>query len=150
MYSRGSNHDAQPTYKKALLKVFQAPDSPRQRAFKEDPAVFSYSREKSAKNINGAFQEFLGNADPSLFFEKITCMIFLTFQLQPHKMFKLAQTICRLSSTNCQSVFVNFVGLALKRLNLWQSNIYQKIKKRHKPIMRYESLLRRFREYVDN
>lgn len=78
MYSRGSNHDAQPTYKKALLKVFQAPDSPRQRAFKEDPVVFSYSREKSAKNINGAFQEFLGNADPSLFFEKITCMIFLT------------------------------------------------------------------------
>ena len=33
---------------------------------------------------------------------------------QTHKMVKHTQTICRLLSTNCLSVFDHFVGLALK------------------------------------
>ena len=41
----------------------------------------------------------------------------LPFNRQLYQMVKHAQTIRRLVSTNCLSVFDHFVGLALKRLN---------------------------------
>ena len=43
---------------------------------------------------------------------------FLTLQAPSHEMVKQTQTIIRLLGTICLSVFGNFVGLALKRLNI--------------------------------
>ena len=43
-------------------------------------------------------------------------MDYLPFKRQTHKMVKHTQTILRLLSTNCLSVFDHFVGLAFKGL----------------------------------
>ena len=45
------------------------------------------------------------------------CVKYSIFKRQPHKMVKHTQTICRLLTTNCLSVFDHSVGLALKGLN---------------------------------
>ena len=40
---------------------------------------------------------------------------------QPHKIVKHNQTICRLLSTNCLSMFDHFVGLMVKGLRLMET-----------------------------
>ena len=51
--------------------------------------------------------------------EKIHLFI---FKHQPQKMVKHTQTIRPQRPTNCLKVFVHFVGLALKGLNLTEDN----------------------------
>ena len=48
------------------------------------------------------------------------------FKRQPHKMVKHTQTICRQQSTNCLSVFDNFVGFVLKGLKENLSKVFGK------------------------
>lgn len=48
-----NHHTKKESNNQALLKIFYGPDFPRQTAFTEDPVVLSYSRENSAKNVNG-------------------------------------------------------------------------------------------------
>ena len=47
----------------------------------------------------------------------------VTFQHQPHRVVKYAQTICRMLPTNCLSVFDHFMGLALKGFKLFPLSI---------------------------